>query len=347
MLKYYDQSLYPQLRKLVPARAKANIGLLVEPNIFERPKVIMGKNPQAVQKNYRGTIDMQSEYVITGSFNAGVAVTDADQYSDTISISNTTESGSAISLTGSYDTYSGTISELKSRNFELSIWQTRGQPGFYATSSIVAGDLFPKQFHMPVISGSRIFGRNQKRERFYTSPEQYAIGQFNSESFKNVDIDVVAEQSLGLFNSYYAGSKNTPKTTVDGGAPIEITITSPTKLVTDKEGESSLKTGDGKISKFKFKGKKKKKKFGLSKKGAKPDGTMDDSAFQIPAKGLGNPFANFAAAFSKGFGKQSDPFDKGFKTGFGKKKKKKLKKKKKGKKGGKKFFKFKFGGGKK
>ena len=56
LLKYYDQSMYPQLRKLVPARAKADIGLLVEPNIFERPKVIMGKDPSAVQANYRGKI---------------------------------------------------------------------------------------------------------------------------------------------------------------------------------------------------------------------------------------------------------------------------------------------------
>ena len=51
MLKYYDQSLYPQLRKLVPARAKADIGLLVEPNIFEKTKsCIMGKNPSSRTK---------------------------------------------------------------------------------------------------------------------------------------------------------------------------------------------------------------------------------------------------------------------------------------------------------
>ena len=77
-----------------------------------------------------------------------------------------------------------------------------------------------------------------------------SLGLFSSETFVNTDSDVVAEHNQGLFNSFYTGVKNTSKTTVDGGAPIEITITSPTKLVTDKDGESSLKTGDGKISKF-------------------------------------------------------------------------------------------------
>ena len=344
MLKYYDQSLYPQLRKLIPARAKANIGLLVEPNIFERPKVVQAKKPTAEQKNYRTTIDMQSEYVITGSFNAGVAVTTQDHYSDTINISRTNaESGSSVSMTGSYDTYEGTLSELKARNFEISIWQTRGQPGFYLTSSITAGDLFPAQFEMPVISSSRIFGRNQKYNRIYTSVESMSRGLFSSESFSDTDSDVLAEHNQGLFNSYYTGVKNTVKTTVDGGAPIEITITSPTKLVTDNDGESTLKTGDGKISKFKFRGKKKRKKKRFGRKGfkVKADGTLEDKPLSIPKFNLGTPFANFAA----GFGAQDDPFDKGFKFGFSKKKKKRLKKKKKGKKGGKKFFKFKFGGG--
>ena len=104
-----------------------------------------------------------------------------------------------------------------------------------------------------------------------------------------------------------------------------------------------MKTGDGKISKFKFRGKKKRKKKRFGRKGfkVKADGTLEDKPLSIPKFNLGTPFANFAA----GFGAQDDPFDKGFKFGFSKKKKKRLKKKKKGKKGGKKFFKFKFGGG--
>jgi hypothetical protein len=52
-------------------------------------------------------------------------------------------------------------------------------------------------------------------------------------------------------NSYYYGVKNTDQTTVDGLAPIEVVITSPTKLITQKSGDSTLKTGDGIVSDFK------------------------------------------------------------------------------------------------
>ena len=70
LIKYYDQSLYPQLRKLIPARAKPDIGLLIEPNIFERPKVVTGKKPVVENKFYSSSIDVTDGIIsMTGSFN--------------------------------------------------------------------------------------------------------------------------------------------------------------------------------------------------------------------------------------------------------------------------------------
>ena len=62
-MKYYDQALYPQLKKLIPARAKPDIGLLIEPNIFERPKVVLGKKPTAENKFYSSSIDVTKEVI--------------------------------------------------------------------------------------------------------------------------------------------------------------------------------------------------------------------------------------------------------------------------------------------
>jgi len=45
LLKYYDSSLYKQVRDLVPARANASVGILIEPTILERDKIIIGKEP--------------------------------------------------------------------------------------------------------------------------------------------------------------------------------------------------------------------------------------------------------------------------------------------------------------
>ena len=44
-----------------------------------------------------------------------------------------------------------------------------------------------------------------------------------------------------LFRSFYKGNLLTKDNTIDGGDPVEITITSPTRLVTQESGESKLK----------------------------------------------------------------------------------------------------------
>ena len=48
LLKYYDSSLYKQVHTLIPARANATVGILVEPTVLERDKVIIGKNKTTI-----------------------------------------------------------------------------------------------------------------------------------------------------------------------------------------------------------------------------------------------------------------------------------------------------------
>ena len=87
MIKYYDQSLYPQLRKLIPARAKPDIGLLIEPNIFERPKVVTRKEPVVENKFYSSSIDVSKEVlVMTASYNQGSSITNYDSYTVEINV---------------------------------------------------------------------------------------------------------------------------------------------------------------------------------------------------------------------------------------------------------------------
>ena len=138
-----------------------------------------------------------------------------------------------------------------------------------------------REVHQPIISGSRIYGRNQKTAKFYTTEASHSANLPNSSSFFDVDLDNLVEQSQAKMNSFYAGVKNTSKTTIDGGRPIEIVITSPTKLVTQESGDSTLKTGDGKVSDFKFKDQKQKPVIPkVSDGGFKADGTLDEVEFQ-------------------------------------------------------------------
>ena len=64
--------------------------------------------------------------------------------------------------------------------------------------------------------------------------------------------------------------------TYDGGSPVEVVITSPTKLVTQKEGGIGLKTGIGKEVKTTKKGKETGvSKFEDSKSGDSKDDSKD------------------------------------------------------------------------
>ena len=283
LLKYYDQSLYPQLRKMVPARANPNIGLLIEPNIFERPKVVMGKTPQGFDLSYSASIDIgtvaNAVIQITSSYNNGPTISSYEAYDADIKIYSYDTGSSYVSASGTYDTYDGTVAELKDRAFDISIWQQLGQPGTYTSGSISSGDVKYKEVHQPIISGSRIYGRNQKMMKFYSSVISASLGLASSSSFYNIDIDNQADEDQAKLNSYYYGVKNTDQTTVDGLAPVEVVITSPTKLITQKSGDSTLKTGDGIVSDFKTDSKKLDQKIaGVSKGGFDASGIKKEES---------------------------------------------------------------------
>ena len=88
LIKYYDQSVFKQLKKLVPARANSHMGTLIEGNIFERPKSpVQRNNPSFTPPVYNDTI------------NVGILEIEHE------------ESASVITIGTEYPNYSGTIDE--------------------------------------------------------------------------------------------------------------------------------------------------------------------------------------------------------------------------------------------
>tara|TARA_R100000030_G_scaffold100978_1_gene95584 strand:- start:3128 stop:9856 length:6729 start_codon:yes stop_codon:yes gene_type:complete len=252
LIKYYDQSMFGQLRKLIPARAKPDLGILVEPNIFERPKVQKSRKASFTTPFYSQSIDISNDYIVpTASFNIGAPIRNYDAYTGEIGVF-TYGSGSVVSASGEYLTKEATGSEVKDNFTGVSIWQRLNtKDAFYASSSITFGDVKYNEARQPVISGSRIYGRNQKTMAFYSSSFSASLFKAYSSSFYNVDLDNLVEENTALFRRAYGGVKNTKKTTIDNQPPIEVIITSPTKLVSVKDGESTLDTGEGIISEFK------------------------------------------------------------------------------------------------
>ena len=175
------------------------------------------------------------------------------------------ETGSfQLSSSGEFILKEATGSEGRDNFLDRSIWQRLKQPGDYSDVTMSFGDIHYNEFEQPSISGSRLRKYNQKEMKFFSTPASASIGNSFSSSFFYVDIDNLTNEVQAIHNSYYAGVLNTKLTTQDGGPPVEVTITSPTRLVTKDTGESSLDTGEGLIAKFKPK--KRKRKGGLRKR---------------------------------------------------------------------------------
>ena len=255
MIKYYDQSLYPQLRKLIPARAKPDIGLLIEPNIFERPKVVVGKTPDLENTFYSSSIDVTKDIInVTSSFNAGLPITNYDAYTGDIDIYSYTTGSSVVSSSGENLLFEASSSEARDIFIERSIWQRlNDNDEFYSNVTMSFGDTLNgvKGGKQVFVSGSRVYGINEKTSNFYTSSADALIFNENSSSFHNTDLDNFSHLTQGLRNSFYIGVKNTKKTTSDSNSPVEVIISAPTKLVTTDQGGSSLDTGDGIVPDFK------------------------------------------------------------------------------------------------
>jgi hypothetical protein len=112
----------------------------------------------------------------------------------------------------------------------------------YATASTTQGavsHIFTETLQ-PFISSSRISEHNEIKYKNYASAQDAYTDTPLSSSFEPAEYQSMAYDSK-LFRLFYKGLLLTKKNTIDGGDPVEITITSPTKLVTQEPGDSKLK----------------------------------------------------------------------------------------------------------
>ena len=176
-IKYYDQSMWEQFKKLIPAKAKTTLGVLVEANIFERPKVILGQPPSHERVDY------------TTEINVGLM---EETGSDLRAV---------MDITGSKPMYEGTISESlfrdpslyllgSSASLETSVYDQR-EGRFYATASVKSDFGSGSQHEQPTkywseavfpfISASRFSEKYVVKDYFYS--QSLANGQGQHDAF--------------------------------------------------------------------------------------------------------------------------------------------------------------------
>ena len=234
IIDYYDSGIWDQLRRLAPARANTTLGVLIEPNILERSKVVIGKPPNFDNQYFENA----------GHFDVGINMTNFISGSD----------DRTMILTGEYPNYEGVVNVHNNESGSLG---TTALPSLvrlgeidprtefgntYATASTTQGavsSVFTETLQ-PFISSSRISEHNEIKYKNYTSSlDAYQDVPFSS-SFEPAEYQSMAYDSK-LFRLFYKGQLLTSKNTIDGKEPVEITITSPTKLVTQEPGDSKLK----------------------------------------------------------------------------------------------------------
>ena len=237
LIRFYDQSIFKQLKKLIPARVKAHVGTLIEGNIFERPKSPVQKsNPSFTQPFFEDTI------------NIGIL----EQENET--------SHSIVTIETEYPTYTASI-DTNDRFFTPSLYKFEANDNYEDRNLYISGSakyggpnyVFSEPTGAMVIE-NRKSEFNQEYRYFYTSSDDYDrsskfssnryLNFYSSKSLVESDRDPEYQNVLSLNRSFYEGVKNTKTTTIDGGLPIIIRTSAPTVATPTDFGIARLEVDD-------------------------------------------------------------------------------------------------------
>jgi hypothetical protein len=246
LIKFFNQAIYQQIKKVIPARTKFNFGLLIEPNILERPKEIISKGANV------------DNIIKEGEINVGLL--EATQ----------SRKRPVISITSSRDDFSGIVSAsflrepslylIGSASLSSSLGSNRYKDSFvrsYATGSLTEGvklqDVLYSEALHPFVSSSRESDIFEVREFFYTSsaavgeagttslraglaPLSSSFTHAYSSSFKKAEYQPPSDYLTSFRRVSFEGVKNTIDTTTDGLPPVEIAATSTTAVISKDSG---------------------------------------------------------------------------------------------------------------
>ena len=243
LIKYYDQSLFKQIRKLIPARSKPHLGTVIEGNIFERPKSpVQRNNPSFTLPKYEQTINLTNFH-----------------YNDD---PDTEASQSVLKIQTDYPTYEGEIDATdtfeKPSLYKFDFNDNFDDRATYVSASVKFGlDRVYQEVTGSIVLDQRLSQYNQEYKFFYTSShdlarsQRYSIDNFvhlySSKSLVESDLDTDYQYTTATRRLFYEGCKNTKETTPDGDLPIIIRTTSPTVAVPTDAADSNLKVISDKL----------------------------------------------------------------------------------------------------
>jgi len=243
ILSFYDSSVFTQVRQLLPARADSTVGVLIEPNILERRKEVIGKQPTFDNRIFTNANQYDDGILITRVISGS-----DDLFFSTADSSYDTYEGNAnlAYFTGSHIGFLGMPSKLRV------LGENDRKLGFGTTYLHASSSVSLKNFTdalVPIISGSRLSEKNEEAQYIFgnalsaskardsINPKYYAV----STSFSASQFESIAD-SNNLFRSFYQGTKHTKDNSFDKKEPIEVFIVAGTTVETTDTDLTKLKT---------------------------------------------------------------------------------------------------------
>ena len=160
LLKYYDSSLYKQVKSLIPARANATVGILIEPTIFERDKVIIGKVPTLEPAHHVTRIDISNEYSESADFKM---FEDKMNWSNPFGINKEKMvTGSYLSSSAAFETFEVDLTYVDPFRVNYYTQQSGSEPRGFISSS--AEDITPWGLNTAPLNFRDPFRRNQQTQ---------------------------------------------------------------------------------------------------------------------------------------------------------------------------------------
>jgi len=266
LIKYYDQAIFEQIKKVTPARAKTTYGLLVEPTILERSKNIILKDESFENLHREGEINVGLLEATQSANRPVISVTSSRlDYEGTISESFAYEPSTYLLKSASLSSSLGFTErryleanvEYGSRLFVSSSGRITHTPAL-SSSRVYSPDIFFTEAVSTFVSSSREHPTLEEIEIHYTtgsslgylSPRLVDQAHYSSSNFiayssslKAARVQRPTDYISGLKRGYQ-GTKNTSKTTIDGKLPF-IVKSSPQTAVVSTKGSQDTGAGTG------------------------------------------------------------------------------------------------------
>jgi len=206
LINYFDHSVFSQVKKLIPARAKATVGVLIENNILERNKI-------ARETTFREYPVFED--TLTKLRNSGSDV--FELHAENHVIENEIEymgilSGDNLAELKYYEDY---IERKQSHLGSVVSFghNARGYGSDYSGSYVTQGgvsSIFTESIAM--IDEQRTSKFNKEKVFTYSTKEQFLQGSASSVSFNSSSYENQADDVLALERVQFVGCRNTKET---------------------------------------------------------------------------------------------------------------------------------------